>query len=244
MISAIVVAALMVASMQMSVFAVGNGVTPLGLEIAGRADEVATGLQTDIEDFITEQQVTMAQTQEDRLAIIEEKKAELMAAIELANSTRQDLIAQLEAGDITEEDFAAEMKALATGIANQAKSMGELGSLLGGIGQGLAEQLKARAQGLSDEIVDAENEIAEEGLAIAEEMSGRNLPVPEGLLGVPDQVPPVEVPEEVPEEVTSTELPDQIPEEVPQTELPDQVPEVPPTESPVEVPEIPPVPTP
>lgn len=240
--SAIVVAALMVASMQMAVFAVGNGVTPLGLEIAGKADEVVSGLQTDIEDFITEQQVNMAETQEDRLAVIEEKKAELMAEIEAANETRQDLIAQLEAGDITEEEFAAEMKVLATGIANKAKSMGELGSLLGGIGQGLAEQLKTRAQGLSDEIVEAENEIAEQGLTIAQEMSGRNLPVPDNIPGKPDQIPPVTLPEQVSGDVTPTELPEQVPDQVPPTDLPEQTPdEVPPTDLPEETPdEIPP----
>lgn len=253
-ITALVVAVLMGASMQMAVFAVGNGVTPLGLEIAGKADEFVTGLQTDIEDFITAQQVILAETQEDRLAIIEDKKNELTAAVEEANATRQGLIAELQAGDITEEAFAAEMKTLATDITNKAKSMSELGSLLGDIGQGLAESLKAHAQGLSDDIVEVENEIAEVGLAIAEEMSRRNLPVPEGLPGIPDQIPPVDVPEQVPEDVTSIELPDQVPDEVPPTELPEQTPEdviptdlpeetpdeIPPTELPYQVPEVPP----
>jgi len=245
----------MVASMQMAVFAVGNGVTPLGLEIAGKADEIVTGLQTDIEDFITEQQVIMAETQEDRLAIIEEKKVELITAIEEEKTTRQELIAQLKAGEITEEDFAAEMKSLTTNIANSAKSMGELGELFGGLGQDLAEQLKARAQTISDDIAQAENEIADEGIAIAEEMSGLNLPIPDNLPGKPDEIPPIDLPEildevpptelpdQTPNEVPPTDLPEETPDEIPPTDLPDNVPEVPPTELPPEVPEVPPVPT-
>jgi len=240
--TAIMVAALMVASMQLAVFAAGNGVTPLGLEIAGKADEVLTSHQTDIENFITEQQVIIAETQEERLTIIEGKKDVLTTEIESANAERQTLIAQLEAGEITEEDFAAEMKNLATDIASSAKSMGELGELLGGLGQELAEGLKAHAQTLSEDIGEAEYQIAVEGIAIAEEMSGRNLPIPDNIPNKPDEIPPIELPEQIPDEVSPTELPDQTPDEVPPTELPNQTPdEVPPTELPEEIPdEVPP----
>jgi len=233
--SALMVAALMVASIQMNVFAVGNGVTPLGLEIAGKADEVLTGHQTDIENFITEQQVIIAATQEDRLGIIEGKKDALTTAIEKAKTARQDLIAAFEESEKTEEDeetFVAGMKSLATDISSAAKSMGELGELLGGLGQDLAEALKARAQTLSEDIGEAESEVAAEGPAIAEAMSGRNLPIPDNIPNIPNEIPP------------STELPEEIPHDGPPTELPDEVPEVPPTDLPPQVPQIPPVPTP
>jgi hypothetical protein len=198
--SAIVVAVLTVASVQMAVFAVGNGVTPLGLEIAGKADEVLTGHQTDIENFITEHQVIIAETQEARLGIIEDKKNELTTAIEDSKTARQELITAFEESDKTEEDredFIAGMKALATDISSAAQSMGALGEDLGGLGQDLAEQLKARAQALSDEMGQAESEVAAVGTAIAEDMSGRDLPIPDNI-PIPDEVPP-ELPEEVPE---------------------------------------------
>lgn len=212
--SALVIAALMVASMQMAVFAVGNGVTPLGLEIAGKTDEIVTGLQTDIENFITEQKLIIAETQEERLAIIEERKEELTNAIEEAKISRQALIDQLEAGDIPLEDFAAEMKDLATELSSAAKSMGALGELLGLLGQDLAGELKANAQNMVEEMNQANNEIGAEGLEIAEEMSGLGLPIPDNLPGKPEEIPPIEVPNN--------------PDEVPPTDLPPEVSEVPP----------------
>ena len=243
--SAIVIATLMVASMQMAAFAVGNGVTPLGLEIAGKTDEVVSGLQNDIQNFITEKQLMMAETAEERLSIIEEKKVVLTEAIELANTERQDAIAAFEASEKTEEDkeaFVAEMKSLATDISEAAKSMGGLGELLGSLGQDLAEKLKANAQALSEQIEGAESEIGATGTAIAEDMIERDLPIPDNIPNIPDEIPPTDLPDQVPDEGPPTDLPEETPGEIPPTDLPDNVPEVPPTELPPEVPEIPPVP--
>lgn len=199
LLSTIMITALIVGSMQLTVFAVGNGVTPLGLEIAGKTDEFMSGLQTDIENFITEKQLIIAETQEERLSIIENKKEELRTVIEETNAERQTLIAQLEAGDITEEEFAAEMKKLATNIANQAKIMQQLGGILGGMGKELGEALRTHAQSLIDDVSEAGNEIEAIGLSIATQMSGLDLPIPENIPNIPDEIPPIELPSQVPQ---------------------------------------------
>jgi polyhydroxyalkanoate synthesis regulator phasin len=180
----------MVVSMQMAVFAVGPNTTPLGLEIAGKADEVVSDLQTDIKDYILEHKALLAETQEERLSIIEEYKTAIDTAKDEAKAARQELIASLEAGDITEEEFEAQMKELATNLANQRKSMVKLGELLGNLGKSLAAELKTRAQALSGEITQTETEIEDEGTNFAEDMSGRDLPVPDNLPRKPDQIPP------------------------------------------------------
>ncbi|MFW6117280.1 MAG: hypothetical protein ACOC6G_01685, partial [Thermoproteota archaeon] len=213
--SAILITALVATSIHMTVFAVENGVAPLGLEIAGKADEALTDHQTDIENFITEQKVNIAETQEERLDIIEEKKNALKTAIEEAKTSRQELITKFEAGDITQEEFVAEMKNIATDVSNAAKSMGELGEVLGGIGQDLSEEMKTRAQNFSEEIEEAESEVVAEGIAIAEEMSGKNLPIPDNIPNPPDDVPPAELPDETPDDVPPAELPDETPDDVP-----------------------------
>jgi chromosome segregation ATPase len=146
----------------------------------------------------------MAETQEERLNIIEEHKATLNTMKENAKAERQEAIAAFEAGDIDEEEFEAQMKAIATDLANQKKSMEKLGQMLGDLGKSLAAKLKARAQGLSEEIIQTESEIEEEGSTIAEEMTGQNIPVPDNLPGKPDQIPPShsfgQKPEQIPSE--------------------------------------------
>jgi chromosome segregation ATPase len=201
--SALLIAALMVSSMQMAVFAVAPNVTPLGLQIAGKADEVTSDLQTDIKNYIIEHKTLMAETQLERLNIIEEHKATLNTMKEETKAERQEAIAAFEAGDIDEEEFEAQMKAIATDLANQKKSMEKLGQMLGDLGKNLAAQLKARAQGLSEEIIETESEIEEEGSTIAEEMTGQNLPVPDNLPGKPDQIPPSHSSGQKPEQIPS-----------------------------------------
>lgn len=188
--STIAVLALMLGSMPLIAFANNDGQWPLGVEISGRFDEIISVHQAEIDAFITEHKVLMAETQEERLDIIEGKINELRDAIAEVDGAREALLADLQAGTISGEDLAAEMRNLATDLVSTAKSMGELGKLLGDLGKELSGTLKDRAQALSQDLSDLGDEMAEAGRAIAEEMSGRDLPIPEDLPGKPEDVPP------------------------------------------------------
>jgi hypothetical protein len=235
--TAIAALILILGATPLAAYAADGGQQPLGPEIAGRFNEIISAHRTDIDNFITEHRVLMEENQEEKLNIIEEKNEALRTAIDEAKAAREELIAKLEAGEITEEDFAAEMRALASGIANAAKSMGALGEVMGGVGKELAEELKLRAQGISGVMMETESEMYAEGLNIAEEMSGRDLPVPDNLPGkrglqfsgsfsnMPENIPPTGLPEQAQDEVPPTELPEEVPDELLPIELPGDVPE-------------------
>jgi len=201
--SAFFVVAVILGSMPLMVSASGNNKWPLGVEIAGTFDEILSAHQTAIDTFITEHKLLMAETQEERLTILEGKTSELRTTIEEVNEAREALIADLKAGTISGKEFAAEMRSLATDLASVAKSMGDLGKTLGDLGKELSGELRARAEALSDELKAIGTEMAEEGRAIAEEMSGRDLPVPEDLPGKSkaEEEPPEEPPRGPPEGV-------------------------------------------
>lgn len=234
--SAFFVVAVILGSMPLLVSADSNNKWPLGVEIVGTFDEILSAHQTAIDTFITEHKLLMAETQEERLRILEEKTSGLRTTIEEVNEAREDLIAELKNGTISEKEFAAEMRSLATDLASAAESMGELGKTLGDLGKELSGKLRARAEALSDELEAIGTEMAEGGRAVAEEMRGRDLPVPEDLpgKGKPEEVsgeggepPNPEEPGEGGEvsEEASEEAEGERPEEVPPGEPPRGPPE-------------------
>ncbi|MEM2129682.1 MAG: hypothetical protein QXZ70_03685 [Candidatus Bathyarchaeia archaeon] len=116
---------------------------PVGKEIASTFREIAKTHQGDIEDFILETKVDVAETNEAKLDILDEYiNGTLRAKINEVTSEREALIAQYEAGEIDNETFRMEMKALSLSLATTAKTMGELGEKLGKLGQNLAGALE------------------------------------------------------------------------------------------------------
>jgi hypothetical protein len=185
---AVVLAACVLAS-PIIVLGRGNGASPLGLEIAATFDEVITAHQTAIDDFITEHRLLIAETNDARMAILEEKHTALHAKLAEVNETRTALIDDLQAGTIDEEEFSAEMRALATDLASTAQSMGDLGGLLSELGQSLGVTLQARADALSAQLQAMGDSMAGVGQSIADELGNRDLPIPDNLPGKPDGIP-------------------------------------------------------
>ena len=166
----------------------------LGKDIAARFDSILSAHRTAIDTFITEHKVLMADTQAERLNIIEGKQDELRAKIEEVNATRKALIADLQDGIITGEDFGQVMRALATDLNGFGEIGQELGQMLGDLGKGLADELKTQAEDLVAVNQQLAEDMAAAGKEIAEEMANRDLPIPEGL-PIPDEV---ELPDEAP----------------------------------------------
>jgi len=150
----------------------------LGKDIAATFDSILSAHRTAIDTFITEHKVLMAETQADRLAIIEGKQDELRAKIEEVNATRKALIADLQNGEITGEEFGQEMRALATDLNGFGEIGQELGQILGDLGRRLADELKLHAEDLVAVNQQLAEDMAAAGKEIAEEMADRDLPIP------------------------------------------------------------------
>jgi hypothetical protein len=179
-------AILMGSFMQLAASAEESSETPLGLEIAGKVDDVLSDLQSDILNFIVEKQLIIAESEEEEITILEDKKEELKAAIEETSAARRALFEQLQAGEISEEDFEAEMKNLVTDMVNQAKLMGELGELLKELYDNLGEILKPLAQGLSEDIIESLDELVELGIGVVEDMDGFDFEIPDNIPDILD----------------------------------------------------------
>lgn len=192
LVTTVVIAAFMLAS-PIIVFGSGNsngnGHSPLGVEFAATFDEILSAHQTAISDFITAHQVLIAETNEERLAILEAKQIALHDKLDDINDMRTALIADLQAGTIDEEEFSAEMRVLATDLATTAQSRGELGGLLSELGQNLGATLQARADALSVQLQAMGDDLAGIGHSIADELRNRDLPIPDNIPGKPEGVP-------------------------------------------------------
>ncbi len=161
----------------------------LGKDIAATFDSILSAHRTAIDTFITEHKVLMAETQAERLNIIEEKKDELRAKIEEVNATREALIADLQNGTITGEEFGQEMRALVTDLNGFGEIGQELGQMLGDLGKELADELKTRAEELSDDLQAFEGEASSVADEVLDALSFADVPVEEAAEKVPEEVP-------------------------------------------------------
>jgi dsDNA-specific endonuclease/ATPase MutS2 len=166
-----------------SIFAVATAQSneePIGKEFASTIRELTKAHQSDIKDFILETKVDMAETNEERLAIIDNYvNEELRATIEEVKAKRQQLITQLEAGEINVEEFTVEMKALSQEIATTSKTMGQLGEQLGTYGQNLAEANKERAQQIVSGLQEFKQDMTQTAQTLGNQMSEKGLNIPE-----------------------------------------------------------------
>jgi peptidoglycan hydrolase CwlO-like protein len=175
----VAIAAMLVCSSLLVIASAQPTNEPVGKEIASTFKELAKSHQSDIEDFILEKKVDMAQTNEERLDIIDNYVENLRTTIEEVNAARQDLIAKFEAGEISVEEFRVEMKALSQDIAATAKTMGGLGEKLGTLGQDLGEANRARAQQIVSGLQEFAQEMAQAGQTIGNQLSEKGLNLPE-----------------------------------------------------------------
>jgi hypothetical protein len=176
----------------------------LGKDLASDIRELVQTHKSDIKDFILEAKVDGAETEEE-LEIVNEYVAALKAKIEEVKALRDEWFAKLEAGEITGQEFAMEMKGLGLQIAEVAKTMGTIGGELGALGQSMASEIRNRVAAQISELQGLAGEVGEVGLSIAEEMTGKDLPVPElpelpEIPELPDipQIPDVPGPPAVP----------------------------------------------
>jgi translation initiation factor 2B subunit (eIF-2B alpha/beta/delta family) len=161
---------------------------PVGKEIASTIKELIMSHKNDIQEFIIEKKVDGAQTNEERLNLIDEYiNQTLKTKIEEINLARQELIAKLEADEITIEEFRVEMKALAQEMVATAKTMGGLGERLGALGKDVAEANRERAQQLISGLQEFARQMEQAGQNIRNQMSERALNMPE--LSVIPQIP-------------------------------------------------------
>jgi gas vesicle protein len=157
-----------------------DGTETLGKDIANTFRDVIKHHQSDIENFIFETKVSVADTMEAKLDVIDFYINDtLRAEIEEVQIKREELVAALQAGEIDNKTFTMEMKDLASDLVDVAKTLGVIGDELHALSEDLAGDLKARAEQLTAELQQWAEEMASMGQAIADEMSGRDLPVPE-----------------------------------------------------------------
>jgi Na+-transporting NADH:ubiquinone oxidoreductase subunit NqrC len=117
--------------------------------------------------------------QETKLAIVDEYVTGLKTKIDEAKAARTQLISDLQAGKITEEEFEMQMKAIALCISDFAKTMGTLGKELDALEQSTKSSIKENVDELVTGLQGSAGEMRNLETSIAEEMSGRKLPIPE-----------------------------------------------------------------
>lgn len=182
----VVSAILVVSSMLVSVNA-QNGEGTLGKDISNAFRDIVKHHQSDVEDFIFETKVSVANTKEAKLDVIDFYINDtLKAEIEEVNVEREELVAALQAGEIDNETFAMEMKDLTSDLVDAAKTLGVIGEELHALSEDLAGDLQARADQLVADLQAFADEMASAGKAIGDEMSSRDLPVPEITDGQPE----------------------------------------------------------
>ena len=182
----VVSAILVVSSMLVSVNA-QNGEGTLGKDISNAFRDIVKHHQSDVEDFIFETKVSVANTKEAKLDVIDGYINDtLKAEIEEVNLEREALVAALQAGEIDNETFTMEMKDLTSDLVDVAKTLGVIGEELHALSEDLAGDLQARADQLVADLQAVADEMASAGKAIGDEMSSRDLPVPEITDGQPE----------------------------------------------------------
>jgi septal ring factor EnvC (AmiA/AmiB activator) len=157
-----------------------NSAGTLGKDVANTFRDVIKHHQSDIEDFIFETKLLVANTTDAKLDVIDFYINDtLRAEIEEVKASREKLVADLQAGDIDGETFAMEMRDLASDLTEVAKTLGVIGDELRALSQDLAEDLQARAEQLNAGLQLWADEMASVGQAIADEMRNRGFSVPE-----------------------------------------------------------------
>jgi hypothetical protein len=151
----------------------------LGKDLASDIRGIVQNHKADIQTFILETKVDAAETEQDKLAIVDEYLAQLREKIDEVKSAKEDWIAQLESEEIGGQEFGMEMKDLGLQIAEVAKTMGALGEELGALGQSTATAIRERVADLLAELQGFVAEMGAIGLSIAQDMADRELPVPE-----------------------------------------------------------------
>jgi septal ring factor EnvC (AmiA/AmiB activator) len=152
----------------------------LGKDVANTFRDIIKHHQSDIEDFIFETKVSVANTTEAKLDVIDFYINDtLRAEIEEVKIKREELVAALQAGEIDNDTFTMEMKDLASDLVEVAKTLGVIGEELRALSEALAGDLKARAEQLTVKLQFYADEMASVGQAIADEMGSRGFPVPE-----------------------------------------------------------------
>ncbi|MDI6640356.1 MAG: hypothetical protein QMD78_06005 [Methanocellales archaeon] len=161
---------------------------PVGKEISVAVHEILIQHRADVEDFIYEHKYAMAEMQEKRLRLIEEKQATLRATIDEVEAERQALIVAHRSGTIGEDAFVVVMKELEMKVSMSARSREKLGPQLAELNQEMAEDLRANAQELANKNQELANEMAECGRAIGEKMRERGYKPREDLPTEPEEV--------------------------------------------------------
>jgi|GEM_PF-3873366 phosphoglycerate-specific signal transduction histidine kinase len=152
----------------------------LGKDIAETFRSVIKKHQNNIKEFILETRLSVANTTQAKLEVIDFYINEsLRTEIEEVKKRRAELVAALQAGEIDNETFTMEMRDLTSDLVDVAKKLGIIGEKLHALSEDLAEDLKTRAEQLTGELEDFSDEITSVAEAVADEMRNRDLPVPE-----------------------------------------------------------------
>lgn len=199
---------------------------PLGKGIASTFRGVLGRHQGDVEGFIFETKVSVADTIDAKLDVIdyyihgedgEDGVSGLRDKIDALRANRENLIAALQAGVDTDgnaftmEDFEMGMKDLATDLADTARTMGGIGEELHGLSEGLAGDLQARAEGLADDLQACKDDATWVANAVIAALTDAGFPAQAVIEKLKEEGIPVEVPE-LPE---LPEVPGELPGEVP-----------------------------
>jgi len=225
--SAFFMVAVILGSVPLLVSANGNvNEWPLGKDIASTFRGVLGRHQGDVEGFIFENKVSVADTIDAKLGVIDEYihdgEGSLRGKIDALRVRRETLIAALQAGvdtegnEFTMEDFEMGMKDLATDLVVAAKTMGKIGEKLYELSEGyeIAGPLKARAEDLADDLQACKEDATWVANAVLDALRERKVPAQAVIDALKEaEVIPVEVPE-LPEEVPA-ELPGGMPGEPP-----------------------------
>jgi hypothetical protein len=173
------ISAMLIACSLMALVQAQSTQSQVGKDLASEIREIAQTHKADIQDFILETKVNRAEAQETKLAIVDEYVTGLKTKIDEAKAARTQLISDLQAGTITEEEFAMQMKAIALRISDFAKTMGTLSKELDSLEQSTESSIKENVDELVTGLQGSAGEMRNLETSIAEEMSGRKLPIPE-----------------------------------------------------------------
>jgi len=162
---------------------------PLGKDISARFKMLMTEKRAEIEEFIREHKLRMAQTHEQRLQLIQKWVEEHRQLIDEIKEELQGLRERLRDG-LTEqerEELRAEMRELAAKLVAALRGLGSLGQQLSELNRGMAEENRARGQSLAEAIQALLGRAGETGLALGHEFSARGLKKPGDLPGPGDE---------------------------------------------------------
>lgn len=206
--SALFVAAVILGSIPLLVSANGNANEwPLGKDIASTFRGVLGRHQGDVEGFIFETKVSVADTIDAKLDVIDSYihgEDGLRVKVAWVKEQQESAIADFQA-DGDRETLVMEMQGLARELADTARTMGDIGGVLHGLSEGLAGDLKARAEGLAGDLQACKEDATEVANAVLDALKDEGVvPAQEVIEKLKEEgVIPVELPElpELPEEV-------------------------------------------